>query len=72
MGVSLSDLLAALLLAVVGLALVPTIQESANSSRDAVGTTSAAGGLVKLLPLFYVIVIVAGIVGFIVFRARGN
>lgn len=68
----IGDLIAALLIAVVGLALVPTIQSSSNSSRDAVGATSAAGQLVTLLPMFYVIVIVAGVIAFVVFKHRGN
>lgn len=69
--VGIGDLMAALLIAVIGLALVPTIQSSANNSLSAVGGTStAAGGLINLLPLFYVVVIVAGLVAFIVFKHK--
>lgn len=66
--VSMGVLLTALIVIVVGLALVPTIQNSANSSVDALGSTSAGGQLAKLVPLFFVLIIIAGVVAYVVFR----
>lgn len=66
--VSLSALLTALIVVVVGLALIPTVQNSVNNSLNAVGATSSAGTLIDLIPLLFVLVIFAGIIVFIAFK----
>lgn len=68
--VSIGDLLGALLVIVVGLALTPTVSSAVNDSTDALGSDSAAGNLVELMTLFYVLIIIGGAVSYIVFKAR--
>jgi hypothetical protein len=65
--VGMGTLLTALIVVVVGLALVPTIQNSANSSVAALGATSAGGQLAALVPLFFVLIVIAGVVVYVVF-----
>lgn len=67
MAVSMGTLITALIVVVVGLALLPIIASSTNSGRDALGATTAGGTLVTLVPLFFVLIVVAGIVAYIVF-----
>jgi len=65
---SMGTLITALIVVVVGLALIPIIQSSANSSQDALGATSAGGTLAGLIPLFFVLIVVAGVVAYVVFQ----
>ena len=62
-----NKLIGALIAIVIGLALLPVVYNFANalttSSGALYGTT--AGGLVDLLPVVYVIILVAGAVGFV-------
>lgn len=69
---AIAGLIAALLLVVIGLALVPTIQSSANSSVNAVGSTSASAGLIKIIPLLFVVLIIFGVIAFFVLKAFGG
>ena len=62
------DLIPIILLVVIGLALTPIVQDSANESEDSVGATSAAGRLVSLMPLFYVIILISAVVAYVVIK----
>lgn len=64
--------LGVLMVIVVGLALVPTIQNSTNDSTDALGANTAAGNLAELVPLFFVLIIIAIIVAAVVVAFRAN
>lgn len=66
--VSVQAILGVVLVVVVGLALVPTVQDSTNSSIDALGATSAAGNLADLMPLFFILILTAGMVAAIRFN----
>lgn len=63
----INKLIGALIAIVVGLALLPVVYDFANglttSGGALAGTTT--GSLVDLLPIVYVIILVAGAVGFI-------
>lgn len=65
---NVGSILTVLIIVVVGLALVPTIQDSTNSSRDALGADTAGGNLAELMPLFFVLILVGGTVAFVKFR----
>lgn len=66
--VSVGMLLTALIVIVVGLALVPTVVTSKNASITSLGSDSAGGRLAELIPLFFVLIIIAGCVTWIVFK----
>lgn len=69
----INKLFGALVTIVVGLALLPVVNDFANeltSSGGALyGTTS--GALVDLLPVFYVIILVAGTIGYVAINRKG-
>ena len=60
-------LIQAMIAIVIGLALLPVVADFATELTDTGGALedTAAGSLVDLLPVLYVIVLVAGVVGFI-------
>lgn len=60
MAVKMGELFMTFLLIIVGLALTPTIGTSTTAAADATGITgTAAATLVALVPLFWVIIILA-------------
>lgn len=68
-----------LIFVVIGLALVPTVQDFTNSSAGNLSTYNSTGGdrqdtassaLMSLVPLFYVIGILLGVVGFAVYKLK--
>ena len=69
----INKLFGALVTIVVGLALLPVVNDFATdltSSGGALyGTTS--GALVDLLPVFYVIILVAGTIGYVAINRKG-
>lgn len=67
---TVGELFIMLFIAVVGLALYPTIQSSTNSSVSAAPAGSAAAAILPLIPLVYVIVLLGGLAAYIVFKAR--
>lgn len=70
----INKLMGALIGIVVGLALLPVVYDFANdltTSGGALAGTSA-GALVDLLPIVYVIILVAGAVGFIAFSRKNG
>lgn len=69
-----SKIMAALVTIVVGLALTPIVFEFAdNLTGDGgalAGTT--AGTLVELIPVLFVLILVAGTIGYVYFSRRGK
>lgn len=66
----LGKLFGALITIVVGLALTPTVASAAanlTTSGGAFTSASAAGQLVGLIPLFYVVMIIGGVIGYVAF-----
>ena len=65
-------LISALIAIVIGLALLPVVNDFAtdvtNSTGALYGTTT--GALVDLLPVIYVIILVAGAVGYVVISRK--
>jgi cytochrome bd-type quinol oxidase subunit 2 len=67
--IGIGTLILGLVLIVVGMALYPTVQTSTNASVAAAGGTStASGSILALVPLFFVLVILAGILVYVAFR----
>lgn len=62
----------AMLLFVIGLALLPIITSSANTAADDPNATSAVATLVGLLPLLYVLILVVGAIAYVYFRTTRN
>lgn len=62
-----NKLIGALIAIVIGLALLPVVYNFANDLTTSGGALhgTTAGGLVDLLPIVYVIILVAGAVGFV-------
>lgn len=66
----LGKIFAALIVIVVGLALTPTVATAASNlttSGGAFTSASAAGQLVGLIPLFYVVMILGSVIGYVAF-----
>ena len=59
----MSKLFQAMLLIVIGLALLPTVIASVDA-LDTTGLSTAVQGLVDLLPILYMVVIVGGAIGY--------
>lgn len=68
-----SKLIGALIALVIGLALLPVVNDFVTdltgTGGDFNGTT--VGSLINLLPVLYVIILIAGVVGFIAVNRRG-
>lgn len=65
-------LMGGLVFIVVGLALTPIVFEFADGLSGTGGTLegTTAGSLVSLIPILYVLIIVAGTIGYVVFSKR--
>jgi len=59
----MSKLFQAMLIIVIGLALLPTVISSVDA-LDTAGLSTAVQGLVDLLPILYMVVIVGGAIGY--------
>lgn len=70
----INKLMGALIGIVVGLALLPVVYDFANDLTTSGGALygTSAGALVDLLPIVYVIILVAGAVSFIAFSKRNG
>ena len=77
--IEIKVIIALLIFVVIGLALVPTVQDFTNSSVGNFSTYNSTGGnqqptsssvLVSLVPLFYVIGILLGVIGFAVYKLK--
>ena len=66
-------LIQSLIAMVIGLALLPVVNDFASNLTETGGALegTTTGSLVDLLPVIYVITLVAGAVGFIVTSRRG-
>ena len=65
-------LIQAMIAIVIGLALLPVVVDFANELTDTGGTLegTTAGTLVDLMPIMYVIVLLAGVVGYVYTSSR--
>ena len=61
----ISELIGILLLVVIGLALVPTIANSAVEASNNGNVSGASSAMVLLLPLIFVVILIVGAVAFI-------
>lgn len=60
----------AMLLFVVGLALLPIITSTAATASDDPNASAAVATLVDLMPLLYVLILVVGAISYVYFRSR--
>ncbi len=67
-----NKLLQGMIAIVVGLALLPVVNDFATELTESGGALeeSAAGSLVDLIPILYVIVLISGVVGFVYTSTR--
>ena len=67
-----NKLIQAMIAIVIGLALLPVVVDFANELTDTGGTLegTTAGTLVDLMPIMYVIVLLAGVVGYVYTSSR--
>lgn len=63
---AIKNVIGALIFIVVALALTPTIQTFTTSAQG--NLTGSAGTLVALVPLFYVIGVIVGVIAFLVLK----
>jgi len=67
-----NKMISALIAIVVGLSLLPVVYDFADGLTNSSGALydTTAGTLVDLLPIFYVIILVAGSVGYVAISSR--
>lgn len=68
-----NKLIGAMITIVIGLALLPVVYQFANDLTTSGGALNGttAGTLVDLLPIVYVIILVAGAVGYVAWSKKG-
>jgi len=65
-------LLEAMLIVVVGLALLPVVTSSAHTAAADPNASAAVQNIVPLIPLFYVLIVLGGALAYVYFRSKSN